>query len=108
MGTRLLGYGLIVVALVLALAVFYRNSKQSEVPLVFSPQQMLNSTWLNYKNDYLESGTGRTLDKSRGNVTTSEGESYTMLRAVWLGDKQTFDTSWQWTKDNLQHKSGDH
>ena len=25
-----------------------------------------------------------------------------MLRAVWLGDKLTFDRSWNWTKNNLQ------
>ena len=31
-----------------------------------------------------------------------------MLRAVWMGDKQTFDQSWTWTKDNLQHKTTDH
>ena len=87
--------------------VIYTNSGKSNVPLVFTPEQILNSTWLNYKTEYLEPSTSRTLDKQRNNITTSEGESYTMLRAVWLGDKTTFDSSWTWTKDNLQHKTGD-
>ncbi|MDE1925456.1 MAG: hypothetical protein KGH79_04775 [Patescibacteria group bacterium] len=106
MGTRLLGYLFIIAALVIVAAVVYRNGSKSNVPIVFSPTQILNATWLNYKSEYLEAGTYRTLDPARGNITTSEGESYTMLRAIWLGDKQTFDKSWTWTKDNLEHKTG--
>jgi endo-1,4-beta-D-glucanase Y len=108
MATRLLGYILIIAALLVVAGVLYRNSNKSNVPLVFAPSQILNATWLNYKNQYLEAGTSRTLDTTRQNVTTSEGESYTMLRAVWAGDKPVFDNSWTWTKDNLAHKSGDH
>jgi endo-1,4-beta-D-glucanase Y len=106
MGTKLLGYILVAAAVIVLGVVMYKNSNKSSVPLIFTPDQILNSTWLNYKGEYLES-TGRTLDKQRDNITTSEGQSYTMMRAVWLGDKQTFDNSWQWTKDNLQHKTGD-
>lgn len=107
MGTKLLGYVLVCAAVIVLLVVLYRNSGRSNVPLVFTPDQILNSTWLNYKEQYLEANTSRTLDKQRNNITTSEGESYTMLRAVWLGDKETFDSSWTWTKNNLQHKTGD-
>jgi endo-1,4-beta-D-glucanase Y len=108
MATKLLGYIFIIVALLLVAGVLYRNSNKSDLPLVFAPSQILNATWLNYKQEYLEAGTSRTLDTSRQNVTTSEGESYTMLRAVWAGDKTTFDNSWTWTKNNLAHKTGDH
>jgi endo-1,4-beta-D-glucanase Y len=107
MGTKLLGYILLGASIVVLGAVLYNNSRQGNLPLVFTPSQILNSTWLNYKTEYLEPSTSRTLDKQRDNITTSEGESYTMLRAVWLGDKTTFDNSWTWTKDNLQHKTGD-
>jgi len=107
MGTKLLGYVLVGAAVVVLGIVIYNNSGKSNVPLVFTPEQILNSTWLNYKAQYLEPNTLRTLDKQRNNITTSEGESYTMLRAVTLGDKQTFDASWTWTKNNLQHKTGD-
>jgi endo-1,4-beta-D-glucanase Y len=68
---------------------------------IFSNQAMLKSLWEGYKDEYIEEGTFRTLDKQRDNITTSEGQSYTMLRAVWQDDKETFDKSWQWTKDNL-------
>lgn len=69
---------------------------------VFSKQVLLESTWHHYKQEYLEPGTYRALDKQRDNITTSEGQSYTLLRAVWMDDKETFDAAWQWTKDNLQ------
>jgi endoglucanase len=68
---------------------------------------MIESVWRNYKDEFLEKGTNRTMDTSQNNITTSEGQSYTMLRAVWMDDRDTFDKSWQWTQDNLQH-SNDH
>lgn len=82
----------------------YVVTQTKKSSLIFSPTQVLGATWLTYKQEYLEEGSGRTLDKQRTNVTTSEGQSYTMLRAVWQGDKATFDQSWQWTKDNLLHE----
>lgn len=77
---------------------------QLRAPL-FSERDMLQSLWKQYKNEYIEAGTGRTIDKQRDNVTTSEGQSYTMLRSVWMDDKETFDLAWRWTKDNLRKDS---
>ncbi|MDE2041265.1 MAG: hypothetical protein KGI59_02700 [Patescibacteria group bacterium] len=74
-------------------------------PVIFSSKDMLNAIWSRYKANYLEAGTDRTLDKQRGNITTSEGESYTMLRAVWMDDHATFDKSWSWTEDNLKQSN---
>ena len=105
MGLRIAGFACLAAALALIGFVLYRNSPASNIPLVFSPTQVLGATWDSYKAAYVEAGSGRTIDPSRGNITTSEGESYTMLRAVWLGDKQTFDSSWQFTKSNLEHKN---
>ncbi len=68
---------------------------------VFSKRAALDGLWQNYKKEYLEENTFRALDKQQNNITTSEGQSYSMLRAVWMDDKETFDKSWQWTKDNL-------
>ncbi|HYF12715.1 MAG TPA: glycosyl hydrolase family 8 [Candidatus Paceibacterota bacterium] len=104
MWIRIIGYTLVGVAIITIGYVMYRNSQKERETLVFSPVQLLTATWQEYKDTYLEDGTLRTLDPSRENITTSEGQSYTMLRAVWMGDKETFDTSWQWTKDNLQHE----
>lgn len=68
---------------------------------VFSNQAVLKELWERYKEDYIESDTYRTIDRQRDDITTSEGQSYAMLRAVWVDDKETFDRSWKWTKDNI-------
>lgn len=80
----------------------YINEPRRPVPLVYSENTMLLELWNNYKANNIEPGTNRTLDKQQNNITTSEGQSYTMLRAVWVDDQDTFDKSWKWTKDNLQ------
>lgn len=102
MKSKIIGSVFIGLAIIIVVFVAYQNSVRRQVPLVFSPRVMLNSVWEQYKKEYLEQDTYRTLDKQRENITTSEGQSYTMLRAVWLDDKETFDKSWQWTKNNLQ------
>ncbi|RYF28120.1 MAG: hypothetical protein EOO17_05335 [Chloroflexi bacterium] len=76
----------------------------NNAPQVFASSRMLLELWGRYKQDVLEPESLRTLDKSQGNITTSEGQSYTMMRAAWMDDIDTFDRSWQWTKDNLQRE----
>lgn len=88
---------------VLGLA-FYQHTAKTKPPLVFSNNEMLLDMWRSYKKDTIEQSTGRTIDKSQGNISTSEGESYTMLRSVWMDDRGTFDKSWTWTQDYLQRK----
>src|SRR3989344_1178828 len=104
MNYRILGITLIVASVVILSFVSYRNSLKSREPIVFSPKTMLASLWNDYKREYMEAE-GRTVDKQRNSVTTSEGQSYAMLRAVWLDDKETFDIVWDWTKENLQHEN---
>ncbi len=99
-----IGIGLICFAAVLFLVVRFVNGDKRQVPIIFSKKEMLQNTWDQYKAAYLEPGTNRTLDKQQNNLTTSEGESYTMLRAVWMDDKPTFDASLQWTQNVLKHK----
>ena len=67
---------------------------------------LLKSNWAQYKATFIQAD-GRVIDFN-GNVTTSEGQSYAMLRAFWLRDKDTFDKAYQWAKDNLQIPRGDH
>ncbi|MES2225077.1 MAG: glycosyl hydrolase family 8 [Patescibacteria group bacterium] len=104
--TRLtyIGLGMIAFALVLFLVVRYVNGAKRQVPLVFSQREVLENTWDAYKINTLEAGSGRTLDKSLNNLTTSEGQSYTMLRAVWMDDKETFDKSFAFAQSALKHK----
>jgi endoglucanase len=52
------------------------------------------------------STTGQTLD-DQTKTTTSEGQAYTMLRALYGNDKAIFDRSWKWTIDNLQVREND-
>ena len=70
--------------------------------IVASDKTVLTDLWRDYRQTHLEPGTSRTVDAQNGSVTTSQGQSYTMLRAVWMDDQETFAASWQWTKDNLQ------
>lgn len=105
MNTRIkyFGLALALVGVGVLIALNYRNSARRYVSPIFSPVATLQGLWTTYKTAYLEPGTFRTLDRQQDDITTSEGQSYTLLRAVWQDDRTTFDGTWHWTKDNLQH-----
>ena len=107
MYARIIGGLLIVIAIIIFISVAYRNSPKSTEPVIFSNRSMLESLWHYHKVAYIEAQSGRTIDQSRGNASTSEAEGYDMLRAVWLDDKTAFDQSWSWTQKTLQHKNSD-
>ena len=65
----------------------------------------LSALWSFYKFHYISDGRVVSLDE--GGITTSEGQSYAMLRAVWAGDPEAFSSVWDWTKANLRVR-GDH
>lgn len=96
-GTVFIGIGVLVLIIV-----GYHNSSKANTPLVFSSKDMLTNIWLNYKVNYIEPTSGRTLDKDNNNITTSEGESYTMLRSVWMDDQTTFDKSLNFVQTSLK------
>lgn len=98
------GYFAIIIVALIAVAAVWHGLRE-KTPLIYSTHDMLTSIWGKYKSRYIEQGSNRTVDVQRGGVTTSEGEGYSMLRAVWLDDKATFDGSWAWTQGNIQHKS---
>jgi endoglucanase len=107
--TRTGAVALAVLLLAVAAVVRYQDDVRRAVetvaadqPIVASDRTLLSDLWRAYKDRYLEEGTRRTLDLQADDITTSEGQSYTMLRAVWMDDQETFADSWQWTKDNLQ------
>ena len=60
----------------------------------------LAALWSFYKFHYLENGRVVSLDEDR--ITTSEGQSYALLRSVWSDDRETFDAVWKWTTGNLR------
>ncbi len=49
---------------------------------------------------------GRVVRTDQGGDTVSEGQAYAMLVAVGLGDADTFDAVWTWTRENLQRRDG--
>ncbi len=65
------------------------------------PKQILARSWEWYKTAFIEDG--RVVDHSNNEVSTSEGQSYAMLRSVWMNDQTTFDAVWKWTKEHLQN-----
>ncbi len=44
---------------------------------------------------------GRVVDRTGGDVTTSEGQSYALFFALVAGDRPLFDRLLRWTEDNL-------
>ncbi len=49
---------------------------------------------------------GRIIDYDRNGITTSEGQSYIMLESIVIGNKEVFNISYKWAKDNLQRNDG--
>ncbi len=102
--SRGLKIGLVIVAFIaitIGIAVS-RSEKGKEPTLQVADDISLSLLWQQYKNRYWHKASGRTVDPDRDNITTSEGQSYTMLRAVWINDRSTFDKTWGWTVQNLQ------
>ncbi|HLZ34280.1 MAG TPA: glycosyl hydrolase family 8 [Nitrospira sp.] len=60
----------------------------------------LSALWSFYRQTYIRQGRVISLDEQ--GVTTSEGQAYGMLRAVWSNDRKTFEEVWRWTQRNLQ------
>lgn len=68
----------------------------------------LEKAWRKYLTTFVKE-TGQVLElESGGQKTTSEGQSYSMLRAVWLKDKYNFDLAYTFAKNHLQHRAEDH
>lgn len=101
---RLIAVIVVVAGIGLAGYAAFRSSDKADEKQVFADRTMLAGLWNSYKNEYWEASTGRTIDKQQNDITTSEGQSYTMLRAVWQGDKDTFDKAWDWTQGHIQRQ----
>ncbi|MGH7228281.1 MAG: glycosyl hydrolase family 8, partial [Nitrospiraceae bacterium] len=91
------------VSLAIALCALTSAGAQTPVPssdLYIRQVDELSALWSFYKQKYIVSGRVISLDEN--GITTSEGQGYAMLRAVWSNDRHTFTTVWTWTKRNLQ------
>lgn len=65
----------------------------------------LKYAWNLYRDTFVQSY-GQIVDPQTGN-TTSEGQSYAMLRAAFMNDRDTFRGVWLWTQHQLQHRLDD-
>ncbi len=64
-----------------------------------------SALWSYYKQKYIVDG--RVVSWDEQGITTSEGQGYAMLRAVWANDRPTFVSVWNWTKQHLQIRQND-
>jgi cellulose synthase (UDP-forming) len=60
----------------------------------------LSALWSLYRYTHVQGG--RVVAHDEGGITTSEGQAYAMLRAVWTNDRAAFDEVWRWTREHLQ------
>ena len=100
---KIIGYILITASIISLAYVLYMNSGYNQIRRTFSPYALLHSSWEKYKERFI-SENGRVMDLNSNKITTSEGQSYAMLRAVWMDDKPTFDQVWKFTRLNLKRE----
>jgi endo-1,4-beta-D-glucanase Y len=93
----------------ITLTVFYPAQSQSPAPSTPRPpavhtqwplRQLLKKSWQFYKDRFLVDG-AHVVSNTYGG-TISEGQSYAMLKALWMNEPATFDKVWQWTKRNMK------
>src|SRR5512141_864020 len=60
----------------------------------------LSALWSLYRYTHVQGG--RVVAHDEGGITTTEGQAYAMLRAVWANDRTAFEEVWRWTRQNLQ------
>jgi endoglucanase len=71
--------------------------------------KLLEESWRVYQKKFITNkgdNYGQVIDPFTDS-TTSEGQSYAMLRATWANDRQAFIGSWLWTRNHLQYRKGD-
>ncbi|WP_421656507.1 glycosyl hydrolase family 8 [Leptothermofonsia sp. ETS-13] len=67
-------------------------------------QTLLQQSWAAYRQRFIQAD-GRVIDREADDRSTSEGQAYAMLRAVIVGDRDTFDRTLQWAENNLQRQT---
>lgn len=88
---------LIFLITIFLILIFYLESPQETHGFCIKDNYQL------YKENYL-SKDGRIVDFDRNSNTTSEGQGYMLLRSFCVDDRDTFDLTYGWTKNNLQRK----
>src|SRR5690606_20916649 len=76
----------------------YRVNNSTKTQLLYA--------WNYYKANFIQSY-GQVVDPQGDDLTTSEGQSYAMLRAALMNDEVAFKGLWLWTQHHLQHRVDD-
>jgi endo-1,4-beta-D-glucanase Y len=80
----------------------------SRAPRFDAPEPRLRWLWQGYSAQYLHED-GYVPDPSRdGGLVTSEAQSYALLQALWLGEREIFDRVLGWTRAQLRRDDGLH
>ena len=93
--------GMVMLALALAAAGCV-GEKQATLPEV---ERVLQASWRSYRRHFI-SPAGRVVIGERSGESISEGQAYALLRAVWAGDRDTFQLVYAWTWKNLSRRAG--
>lgn len=67
---------------------------------------LLQQSWQRYRDRFIQ-GDGRVIDREANDRSTSEGQAYALLRAVWIDDRDSFERVLQWSETNLQRRNPD-
>ncbi len=67
---------------------------------------LLTQSWNAYRKRFIQSD-GRVIDWEATERSTSEGQAYAMLRAVFANDPNSFALTLKWSENNLQRLSAD-
>lgn len=103
---KLIGFFLVFLSIMILFYVIFSNTQVGMKTHTFSTYSFLTSTWEKYKDQFINKD-GRVIDYTQNGITTSEGQSYAMLRAVWVDDKKEFDLIWRWTRETMK-RPNDH
>lgn len=68
-------------------------------------QPLLQKSWRFYKQQFMPDGTHVVSNNYGGTIT--EGQSYALLKALWMDEPETFTRIWQWTQTHMR-RSTDH
>jgi endoglucanase len=71
------------------------------LPTNIPNRQLLAESWDSYRRRFIQSD-GRVIDFEASDRSTSEGQAYAMLRAVFIDDADTFALTLNWSENNLQ------
>ncbi|MDJ0732813.1 MAG: glycosyl hydrolase family 8 [Nostocaceae cyanobacterium] len=68
-------------------------------------RELLAQSWEGYRQRFIQDD-GRVIDYEASDRSTSEGQAYAMLRAVFINDPAVFALTLNWAENNLRRQEG--